>query len=127
MDDVKKWQENQKNKKAKPAPKKGAAAAKKPLAKKGAVKKGPAAPKEEEPVAAAAPPSDAEADLNDASVDAQAEDILSQIKNARIGMSSMGGNSDIDESALSAAMAGMNLVQTDAAINHKQQSKSDED
>jgi hypothetical protein len=42
-------------------------------------------------------------------------------------MGSMQGNSDIDESALSAAMAGMNLVQTDATINHKQQSKSAEE
>lgn len=131
--DVQKFQKNHKGGAAKKA------AAKKPAAKAAPIKKKPvkkpAAPSAAIPdrtdvseelaeekaarEATQAPPSQ-----DDAQVDAQADDIISQIKNAAISVKGLGENGGIDETQLKSAFAGMNLLQLDSDMHAGEASKA---
>lgn len=58
----------------------------------------------------------------EAQVDSQAEEIISQIKSASMSIKGLGDNG-IDETQLKSAFAGMNLVQLDSDLNLKEKSK----
>jgi hypothetical protein len=61
---------------------------------------------------AAAPPN-----ADDAQVDTQAEEIISQIKAAGLSIRGLGDTGPIDEAAFKTAISGMNLLQLDSHIN----------
>ena len=113
--------------KKKAAPAKKATPTKKPKGAPGPARKAKAAPKAVPPATAAAPeqPSiDLQASLaanaakDDEQVNNQADEILDQIKSAAVGIKGIGGENGegLDETALSAAMKGMNLVQLDSDV-----------
>ena len=86
-----------------------------------AAKKAPGPAKTQEPEPAPEAPAPATDDLSSAdaaSVDAQADELLEQIKAARVGVSDLvQTGSNVEETSLNAALAGMQLVQTDANLN----------